>query len=328
MMGDKVTGIVVVAACLLASAGGTAGADSDDGALRIYLPREITIEGKTAVLGQVAVVCGDESLLAKANAVALGRIAMPGQQIVIDRATLLSRLASSGIPGSQVRLAGADELKVRRRGQVIGPEEFTELAREFLSKALRDRSIAKMELVRRPESLVLGGSWDGVKVVPRLLRSSVPDQARVQISVFSGDKQIGSRELSFRLRYNARRVVTLVEIAAGEVITRQNVKVERVVSSSPEPVNWVPPYGLVAKRRLPPETVVRPNMVGPAMPPVVLKRNQNVVIRIEAGALLVTAMGRTVEDGRAGDYVRVRNVDSGRIILTKVNEDGTVEPVL
>jgi flagella basal body P-ring formation protein FlgA len=39
-------------------------------------------------------------------------------------------------------------------------------------------------------------------------------------------------------------------------------------------------------------------------------------------------MVQTVEEGSAGEYVRVRNVDSQRIILARVNEDGTVEPVL
>jgi flagella basal body P-ring formation protein FlgA len=39
-------------------------------------------------------------------------------------------------------------------------------------------------------------------------------------------------------------------------------------------------------------------------------------------------MGQTVEEGSTGEYVRVRNVDSQRIILARVNEDGTVEPVL
>jgi len=59
-----------------------------------------------------------------------------------------------------------------------------------------------------------------------------------------------------------------------------------------------------------------------------VKRNQNVVIRIQAGGLVITATGRMVDEGAAGDFVRVRNVDSQRVIIGKVNEDGTVGPVL
>jgi flagella basal body P-ring formation protein FlgA len=69
-------------------------------------------------------------------------------------------------------------------------------------------------------------------------------------------------------------------------------------------------------------------MVAPAGRPVVVGRNQSVIIRLEKPGLLVTAVGKTLENGRAGEHIKVRNVDSQRIILARVNEDGTVEPVL
>jgi flagella basal body P-ring formation protein FlgA len=34
-----------------------------------------------------------------------------------------------------------------------------------------------------------------------------------------------------------------------------------------------------------------------------------------------------MQEGRAGEYIKVRNLDSQRMILAKVNEDGTVEPI-
>ena len=52
------------------------------------------------------------------------------------------------------------------------------------------------------------------------------------------------------------------------------------------------------------------------------------VIQLEAGGLVVTATGRMLDEGAAGDFVRVRNVDSQRVIIAKVNEDGTVVPIL
>jgi len=68
-------------------------------------------------------------------------------------------------------------------------------------------------------------------------------------------------------------------------------------------------------------------MIGPARPAVVVGRNQTVVIRIERPGILVTAIGKAMQDGRVGEYIKVRNVDSQRIILAKVNEDGAVEPI-
>jgi flagella basal body P-ring formation protein FlgA len=53
-----------------------------------------------------------------------------------------------------------------------------------------------------------------------------------------------------------------------------------------------------------------------------------VVIRIEKPGFLITAVGKAMQDGKAGEYIKVRNADSQRIILARINADGSVEPVL
>jgi len=326
-MMSRTIGIMAIV-CLVVSPCGRAGNEPQDDSLRIHLPREIAVDSNVPSLGQIGIIQGEKSLAVRAGKIAMGRIAAPGQQVTIDRATVLSRLASNGIPASKVKLTGAEEIKVRQQGQTIIADEFVGLARLFLERNPPARSICESELMRGPVDLILDGSRQDVKLSPRLLRSSAPNQVRIQIAVVSGGKEIASREVGFRLKFNCHKVVTLVEIPAGGVVSPENVKVEKTVSSYPEPADWSTPYGLVARRRLPANTVLGSNMIGPVEPAIVVKRNQNVIIRIAAGGLVVTAMGQTVEEGSAGEYVRVRNVDSQRIILARVNEDGTVEPVL
>ena len=113
----------------------------------------------------------------------------------------------------------------------------------------------------------------------------------------------------------------------GAVLTADNTKVEDVISDVPEPTNWSKPYGLVANRNMPAGTVVGTNMAKSPKPPVVIERNQNVVIRIERAGLVVTATGTATQQGKVGEYIKVKNIDSQRVILAKVGEDGTVEPV-
>jgi len=62
--------------------------------------------------------------------------------------------------------------------------------------------------------------------------------------------------------------------------------------------------------------------------PKVVFRNQPVVIEIEIPGLKVTAMGLPLEDGKAGQLIKVRNVDSKRDIIARVKADGTVAPIL
>jgi len=298
--------------------------DSD---LKIYLLRDVTIQDTFLNLGQVSIIRGTESLVAKASKIALGRISVPDQKIIIDRSTVLSRLACNGIPASKVTLIGAEKITVKQQQQIISSSKFISLADSFLENNLAGDSVCQWNPIRKPQDFVISGASKDLKFSLRLVQSSVRCQARVEITVLSGGKKIGVREVIFWLKYNCRQAVTKVDIPAGGLISPENIKIEKSLSNYPEPADWKPPYGLIAKDRLPAKTVLRPHMTGPLKSPIIVKRNQNVVIRIEKLGFLITAMGKTMQEGRTGECIKVRNVDSQRIIFARINDDGSVEPV-
>ena len=66
---------------------------------------------------------------------------------------------------------------------------------------------------------------------------------------------------------------------------------------------------------------------GPAVEKII-SRNDTVTMKIEGDGFTITALGQALDDGRSGAFIRVRNVDSGRIVVGKVKSDGSVEPVI
>ncbi len=301
-----------------------------DSGLQLYLPREVTIKDDIISLGDIGIIRCDPcevGLQAKASKISLGRISVPGQEIVVDRLMILSRLACSGIPSSRVTLTGAEKITIKREHKIIKSSEFVELAGAFLKKNPPSGSVCEWEPIRVPKDLIITEKSKDIKLFPRFAKDAAKNQAKVEIAVVRNGKQIDEYEVIFRLKYKCHRVVTLVDIPAGGVITSRNVKIENGVANFPEPVDWKPPYGLIARRPLAAKTELHASMVGPIKPEVVVERNQNVVIRIERPFLVVTAMGKAMQDGREGEYIKVRNQDSQRIILAKVKEDGTVEPI-
>ena len=90
-MKNKITIIILIAVTLLSSSSDGALEKGPEG-LQIYLPRSVSIKGNLPNLGQVAIIQGKESLIAKAEKIGLGRISVPGQNLVINRTALLSRL--------------------------------------------------------------------------------------------------------------------------------------------------------------------------------------------------------------------------------------------
>jgi flagella basal body P-ring formation protein FlgA len=297
-----------------------------DSYLKIYLPREVTIKDSSLILGQVSIIQGSETLVAKASEIPLGRISVPGQKIVLERPMILSRLACNGISASIVTLTGSEQITVKQQNHTISSNEFVSLASSFLEKNPPDNTACRWNSIRKPKDFVVSAGSKDIGFSPRLVQTGVRNQARVEITVLSGSNKIGVRQVTFALIYEHQQAITKVDIPAGGVISPENIKIEKIISNEPEPVDWKPPYGLVTKRGLPAGTALVPNMLESLEPPVILKRNQNVVIRIERPGFLITAMGIAMQDGRAGDYIKVRNTDSQRIILARIKEDGTVEP--
>jgi flagella basal body P-ring formation protein FlgA len=295
--------------------------------LEIYLPREITVEGSSPELGQVAIIRGSETLSGRAKSIGLGYLAAPDQHVVINRNIVLSRLACNGIAASDVTLKGAQETVIKRRHQCITSNQIVEEATVFLKNNLPDASICQLKAIRTPGDLILPGTIDTIKLTCRLVPNSMRNQCKVQVAVFDGNQEVGRQDVVFGFRYQCRKVVAKTPIAKGELINSENTTIENGISNYPEPAQWVAPYGQIATRSLPADTVITANMVSIPKPEVLLKRNQSVAIKIENAGLIATATGKTLQDGVVGEYIKVQNIDSKIIIMAKVNEDGTVEPV-
>ncbi len=323
--------VVAFSFCLAAAAGLALGVESDGtnvSPLRIHLPREVEVKNDCFTLGQISVIRGAEELVERCGQVGLGKISLPGQRIVIERATILSRLASSGMPASMVSLTGAEEVVVKDRRKIITGDEFVGLALSFLKDSCAEPSVCGWQPVTTAEDMALPRDVEDMKVVRNLTRSSTRSRPIVEAIVLADGKRVGSRDVRFRTSYSCHRVVTVTDLTAGEVITPDNVRIEQHTSNNPEQASWRPPYGSVLRRSVLAEKVLSASMLRLPEPDVVIERNQSVVIRVESPGLVVTALGTALEKGAAGEHIKVRNCDSQRVVIARIKDDGSVEPVL
>lgn len=79
--------------------------------------------------------------------------------------------------------------------------------------------------------------------------------------------------------------------------------------------------GKVAKRTLLPGRYVSVNALREAW---LVDRGASVQVVFEAGPLVISAAAVTLEPGAAGDVVKVRNIDSGKIFTGIVMADGSI----
>jgi len=324
--------VIVWGGCCVASFGSgvvaAAAGSEGDMLLQVHLPREVTVQDSQLSLGQVSVVRGPGTVVSKASKIALGRFSVVGQKMVLDRSTILSRLASSGISAGQVRLTGAKAVTVRRRQEIIETEDFIEAAEAFLRQYPAGRSACRIIPMIRPKNLVLSKLPEDIELTPQLVRRGGRGHVTVQIHVTVDGQEMGTRDIAFRLKYKQRQLVATVQIPEGAALSPENVKIETTESDQPEPAGWKPPYGLVTTRTVPANAGIRPDMIGPPRSAVVVRRNETVQIRLVRPGIVVTAIGTALQEAHAGEPLKVRNADSNRVIMCRVKADGTVEPML
>lgn len=305
---------------------GAAAPGPEQASLTIYLPRNASVQADLIRLGAISVVRGaDEAMVKKAEAVLLGRSPWPKEQIVLDRRTILSRLGSCGIRAGEVRMTGAAKVAVTGRQQVISPERIVACAQTHLKSHPPRPPGCRWRPVRLPKEMVLAAA-QAAELTAETAQDAPPHHVKVRVAATCGGREVAAAEVLFRLAYPARRAVATRQVQPGDTITPENIKVETVTAPDPQP-EWTPPYGMVATARIPAGTVVRPGLVRWPKQPVAVRRNRSIIMKIELPGFSVTALGLALQDGRVGEFIKVRNMDSKRVVVAKVAADGTVEPV-
>ena len=313
-----------------------------EAALTIHLPRAVSVQGESMTLGSLAVLSGPEgSLKDQAAALPMGRCPWSREQIVITRQTILGRLAATGLAAHRVRLTGAEEVIVSLSETLVKAGQVVAAAESFLSanppgppgvswklaRPARDLAIpstGSFKLDARPAGTAGAGLVKVLVVATARPATTPPTNAATQPA--QAAEELGSQEVVFKLTYATQQVVAVVEIAAGAPVTAQNARTETVTADQPADP-WSGPYGLVAAGRIRAGTVIRPTMVQSALSPVTVQRRQHVTMRLAGAGFLLTGQAEALQDGRVGECIKVRNVDTERVVTAVVAADGSVEPV-
>ncbi|HUS92810.1 MAG TPA: flagellar basal body P-ring formation chaperone FlgA [Phycisphaerae bacterium] len=318
---------LILAAAWLAAAVPAAMAE-DDAAVRLYLPRNVKITGEALTLSDIAIVrCEDDRTEARARGLSMGRAPWPKEKLVFDRTTILSCLAGGGVAKEQVHLSGAPAVTVVRQESVLDADRLLAAAEQFLQQQRPDGEKGCVyRILRKPQELVVSGEAD-VKLSCELAEPGASGLVKVIVTARHEGRQVGLREATFQKLHPVRAAAVVKTIPSGAVLTEENVEVRTEYSQKPEEAGWKAPFGLLARRRLEPGTIVHDALVAEKRPDLVIRRNQVVQIRVEGAGFVIRGMGQALQEGRPGDFIRIRNVDSQRIITARVAFDGSAEPV-
>jgi flagellar basal body P-ring formation protein FlgA len=301
--------------------------------VRIYVPRAIAVSAPDLRLDAVCVVqCQDEALAQSASAVALGRSPMKDERITIDRKTLLSRLAACGIAAARVEFTGTEQVSVTRNEKTVEARQLVQAAEDYLQRTHPGAQGAMYQLVEAPRPISMMDTRKDVEFRPRLVQGAAPGSVKVEVAVLTdGNQESGSREIAFKLAYPRKELVATKDIPADGMVTPENAKVQIVPGDQPSAEGPAVPFGATLAVAASQGSTIAPAMLkqarGPAGAPLAVRRNQSVVMKIQTPQFTISSVGVALQDGRAGDVIKVQNLDSRRIVTAKIAPDGTVSPV-
>jgi len=300
---------------------------SQDGDVHLHLPRAVRVSSQTLRLGEVAVIrCEDEAIAEAASAIEMGRAPWSGEAIEIDRATILSRLASIGVDRSRVQLTGSESVHVQRDETILAPERLTEAARSVIKAECPAEEGCRWVLARAPGPVIVPAGI-ATDLQAERIDEDVDGVVAVRVEAIQRERVVGRVVLRFHLAYPTRHAVAKQDIPAGELITPENAAVE-VTYVPRKMAAWTSPMGMLAARPIREGAIIRANMVRTKHAPISIRRAQQVTMRIEGEGFVIAALGEALDAGREGDLIRVKNVDTEQVVRAQVMADGAVRPLL
>ncbi len=294
--------------------------------IQIYLFREAVLDTETISIGQVGIVRGDVDLAARVQPMGLGRFTVPGQQILLDRQTIVSRIVSSGVDPASLQISGADSVVIRRNDEQVSSERLVRVAEILLQSQIPVPM--RINLIRTPKALAVGKTNGPVDLKPRLSGPIKGGLARVIVEAVVNGHVVGQQDLLFGVKYKRRRAVAVDDLPAGVVLNDANIRIETVESGDPESGHWAAPFGMVTRQRIGKGQEIESERTVPMEAPILIKRRQTVVVKLETSRLSLSSLGEAQDEGKVGDSIPVKmgTARDARVIKGKIQPDGTVEP--
>lgn len=313
----------------------------------VALRQAVSVEDAVVRIGDVAAITGGaEALRQQIADLDLEDSIKPGALIEVSAVQVEFRLRLAGVKPGQAVIRGtvaevtrsASHLGVTRAGSSLPAQSDWEqlivnAVHASVSQRLpweADNVVVRLaqplprELLNRPLSSEASCMVE--------LRTTGAPVGRVSVRVVVTSSDVKSREwtLQFDVRHFEKVIVAARGLSRGHVLTRDDLIIDRQdvtslvgYSSSPQPM-----LGQRIRRAMPAAQVIResdleePSRVAA---PMLVKRGAPVKLIATSGNLSVTTEGESLQEGRFGELIKVRNLRSKSVVVGRIISAQNVE---
>jgi flagella basal body P-ring formation protein FlgA len=318
----------LLAAGLAGYAGAAAAAPGRE--ITIELRPRVTVSEPRVRLGDVAfLTTRDLPTLRQLMALPLGPAPRPGTPASLDRETIERWvMARTGLPSSPVRWTGASETEIESAAQQFSGENIVLAARSALLKWLSERSVrAEIQALSGVRDLVLPAGTPTLRVRPLASHGLPSKRMLVWVDAWVDDRFVRTTAVSFEVGAWAPLSVASAGLELGaalDPVVRAAAFEEREIDLTT--VRRGTPVDAAGGQRL-----KRPLRAGEVLTnahleavPAVTRGNWAHLLA-RSGDVSVESRVEVLQDGRAGQVVRVKVPGSSGEVLARVTGPGQVE---
>lgn len=291
------------------------GINSAIGEVSINLKKKSSISGENIFLKNIASLDGDKEDIKELGSVYIGKLPLPGTKRTVNKEYIKTRIKQTKADMSEITLTGPNRIKVMRESVEISQEEIREIARRFLLKKIQQEGANISIKNIKFNGNVLVPSNKEITYEVKLFKNSIYGDTCLLDIIFKADAQMIKKvRVEADIERMAPVFITSRPIEKNEVISEEDIYVqERGISDLPNKVIWdiKDIIGKRAKRDIQANTIFRRNLL--EFPPLV-KKGELVTILAESGSIRITTKGEATENGSKGDFIKVRNLNSKKII--------------
>ncbi len=325
---------IVVLTCLAAAVAlRPVAAQAPDEPVVVTLRASTTVDEPVVTVAALARVEGGPAWLRqKIGALDVAEVSAIGQTATVSRNQVVMRLRLAGIEPDSFRVEGPTQAVVQMVTVELTDVEVLKAAEKAVLLRLRanpgDLELRLLEDIRLPAVRINPGDQLRLRgeCPPATLNAG---KTRVTVIVLVNGVQRGVASVFLELCLYRHVAVTVRPLAAGQPLKAEDVRPERrLLAAGDQSVAYS--EQLLGHRILHAvasgQVLAAPDLDLPLeADQVAIKCRDRVRLLASLGGLSAVAAGEALEDGKLGQVIRVRNVDSNKVVSGRVVGRSTVE---
>ncbi len=278
-------------------------------------------------LGDIAIFDQETEMARALATLPVGQAPSPGEKSLLRSMDIKEYIVSSQSLAADIRWTGPPTITVLRSGIAIGPDKIQKIIAAYITQNQNNLPEAEIRFV--PDSLPLPFflptgdlSYEVTPSNPGILGSS-----RFSIIFRIDNTVVKNMSVRGEIEALAQVVVCSGPLKRGEILRPQHLKTALMdISSLANPGFAIDEFvGKKLQRTLRAGSPVLLSMIE-SLP--MVRRGEKVKIVVNAGPLHLTATGLASSDGVLDEMIRVRNINSNKMVYCRVTAPGLVEVML